>query len=135
MFLLGHGHNTRKFSHRYLENKFGNKFSPRGCDTQIFVRGDYSSSRAIRLKKFGIDRLKTSACRRVRKFKKNVILPPLRLSPGAQGGPAPKIFFAYFFLGLGHDSRKFANRYLEKNFGKKIPPGGPTPKIFQGWLL
>ena len=61
---------------------------------------------------------------------KNVILAPLKLSPGAQGGPASKHFFAYFFLGLGHDSRKFSDRYLEKNLGKKFSPGGSDPQIF-----
>jgi hypothetical protein len=60
----------------------------------------------------------------------NVILAPLRLSPRAEEGPVKKIFFAYFFLGKGHDSLKFSDRNLEKNLGKNFPPGGPTPKFF-----
>ncbi len=55
---------------------------------------------------------------------KNVILAPLRLRPRDQRGPVPKIFFAYFFLGQGHDSLIFLDRNLKKNFGKKISPRG-----------
>ncbi len=59
-----------------------------------------------------------------------MILALLKLSPGAQEGPAPKIFFAYFFLGQGPDSLKFSDRYLEKKFGEKISPRGSDPQIF-----
>jgi len=50
--------------------------------------------------------------------------------PRSPGGVRRQKFFAYFFLGQGHDSRKFSGRYLEKN-GKKIPPGGSEPPNFQ----
>ena len=75
----------------------------------------------ISLKLWPVDAFKNS---------KNVILTPLRLRPGAPMGPGSKIFFAYFFLGLGHDSQKFANRYLEKKFGGKFAPGGSDPQNF-----
>ncbi len=44
--------------------------------------------------------------------------------------PIVKFLFAYFFLGQGHDSLKFSDRYLETNLGKMSPQGAPTPKIF-----
>ncbi len=72
---------------------------------------------------------KTVACRRVLKLK-NVMLAHLRLRPRAQGGPGPKIVFAYFSLGQGHDSLTFSNRYIEKKLGKNSPLGVLTPKIF-----
>ena len=52
-------------------------------------------------------------------------IPP---SPG-RSGPT-QIFVAYFFLGQGHDSLKFADRHLKKNFGKKIFPLGVRLRIF-----
>mgnify|MGYP003487325770 FL=1 len=126
---LGLGHWPCKFSGRYLEKKFGKKNSPRGAWPPKFFRGDYSSSRAIRLKNLVSIAWKlwpVDACEN----SKNVILAPLRLCPGAQGGPTPKIFFAYFFLGLGHDSGKFSDRYLEKKFGEKFSPRGVRPPKF-----
>ena len=72
---------------------------------------------------------KTLACTRVLKFKKRNSS-TFEATPPSPGGPGPKIVFAYFFLGQGHDSLKFSVRNLEKNLGKKFPPGGLTPKIF-----
>ncbi len=60
----------------------------------------------------------------------NVILAPLRLNPRAEEGPVKQIFFAYFFLGQGHDSLNFSDRNLEKNFGKKFTSGGSDPQNF-----
>ena len=39
-------------------------------------------------------------------------------------------FLTVLFLGPGHDTRKFSDRYLEKNLGKIFPPGGSDPQIF-----
>ncbi len=61
---------------------------------------------------------------------KNVILAPLRLCPRAQGRQAITNFCANFFLGQAHDSLEFSDRYLEKKFGDKIPPGGSDPQNF-----
>ncbi len=82
---------------------------------------------------FHPDISKTVACRRVLKFK-NVVLAPLRLRPRAQGGPGPKIVSAYFFLGQGHDSLTFSNRYLEKKIGKIPPQGVRPPKFVEKWM-
>ena len=79
--------------------------------------------------KFGIDCLKTVACRRVRKFKKRHSS-TVEATPRSPGGSDPPNFFAYFFLGLGHDSGKFSDRYLEKKFGEKISPRGVRPPKF-----
>ena len=128
-FFLGLGHDSRKFANRYLEKKFGKKFSPKGVRPPKFFRGDCCTRRAICMKNLVSIAWKlwpVDVCEN----SKNVILAPLRLRPGAQGGPTPKIFFAYFFLGLGHDSGKFSDRYLEKKFGEKISPRGVWPPKF-----
>ncbi len=127
---LGQGHASLKFSDRNFKKNFGKKFPPRGSDPTNFLEKWIYPPYGNVPANFHPDISKTAACRRVLKFK-NVILAPLRLRPRAQGGPGPKIFFAYFFMGQGHDSLTFSNRYLEKKFGKNSPPqGGPTPKIF-----
>ncbi len=79
--------------------------------------------------KFHPDISKTVACRRLLAFEKRNSS-TFEATPPSPGGSGAKIFFSYFFMGQEHDSINFSDRYLDKNFGKKFPPGGPTPKIF-----
>ena len=61
---------------------------------------------------------------------KNVILVPLRLRPGAQGGPTPKFFLLIFSWVWGMTQANFQIDILKKNLGKKFPPGGSDPQNF-----
>jgi len=50
--------------------------------------------------------------------------------------PIVENFFCILLPGQGHDSLKFSNRNLAKNFGKKnSPQGGLTPKILEKWIV
>jgi len=84
---------------------------------------------------FHPDISKTVACGRVLKFKKNVILAPLRLRPEPRGSGA-KNFLAYFFLAQGHDPYIFRSKSCKKFWGKfpQGSKGGATPKFLEKWM-
>ena len=128
-FFLGKGHASLKFSDRYLEKNFGQKFSPRGSDPQNCFWTNYSSPGAMCLQNFvtiSQELRPVDVCKRL----ENVILASLRLSPQAQEGPVQKFFLAYFSLGHEHYSPTFSDRNLLKNFGEKISPRGVRPPNF-----
>ena len=52
VFSLGLGHDSLKFSDRYLAKKFGEKFPPGGSDPKIFYKRIDSSTRAMCLHNF-----------------------------------------------------------------------------------
>jgi len=109
--------------------KIFGKNSP-GGPTPTFFRSDFSSSIAIRLTNLVLIACKTVACRRVRTFKKRKSC-TFGVQPWSPGGPAPKIFFAYFsWVVWVMTHANFQNQYLEKKFWKKFSAGGPTPKFF-----
>ena len=76
--------------------------------------------------KFHRNILRTVACQRVRTFETRKSS-TFEAMPPWPGGSGARIFFAYFALGQGHDSRQFSDRYLAKNLGKNFPPGGSDP--------
>ncbi len=112
------------------KKNLGKNFPHGGSDPPNFFGSNYCCPTAMCLHNFiaiSPELWPSDVC----EHSKQVILASLRLYPRAQGVLAPKIFFAYFFLGQGHDSLKYSDRYLEKNLGKKFSPGGLTPNFFE----
>ncbi len=73
---------------------------------------------------FHPDISKTVACRRVLKFKKRNSSTFEATPPSPAGGSGAKKYFAYFFLGQGHDFLTFSDRNLAKKIWEKFPPRG-----------
>ncbi len=74
-FFLGQGHDSLKFSARYLETNFGRKIFPRGSDPPNFSQSDIATNMGIRLYNFSsisqkLGPVGASNCRADRKQKK-----------------------------------------------------------------
>ena len=126
---LGQGHASLKFSDRNFNKNFGKKFPPRGgSDPQNFWKSGCIPSMVMCLQIFTPISLKlwlVGVC----EHSKNAILAPLRLCPRAQGGPTPKIFFAYFFWVRAMTPLYFQIEIF-KTIWEKFSPGGSDPQNF-----
>ena len=128
IFFLG-SRAWQKFSGQYLEKMLGKSFR-QGVRPHNFWNSDCVPHRVMCLQNFIQISLKlwpVDVC----EHSKNVILAPLRLCPRAQMGPSPQHFYAYVFLGQGHDSLKFSDRYLEKMLGKIFHREVGPPKFLK----
>jgi len=114
-----------------ISRKILGKIPPRGVRPHIFGKGEVSPYGNVPANLHPYI-AQTVACRRVLTFKKRNSS-TFEATPPSPGGSGPKMFFAYFFLGQGHDSLNFKFEILQKKFVEKIPPGGMTPKFLKKW--